>query len=252
MRSSPAACAPPCAAREPMLDAAHTGCRLVHAESDGLPGVVADRYGDVGRRAAAVRRRRRWRDAIVAALRRRDRRALQSTSARTPKCARSKACRRAAASLRGALPDASSFVEDGLRYRVDVVGGQKTGFYLDQRDNRRASARSRSGRRRAERFCYTGGFTLAALAGGARAVLSIDSSADALRARARQRRAPTALDAARAANGATPTCSPSCASCANSGASVRPDRARPAEVRADGARMRNAPRAPTRTSTCWR
>jgi 23S rRNA (cytosine1962-C5)-methyltransferase len=72
--------------------------------------------------------------------------------------------------------------EHGLRYAVDVAHGQKTGFYLDQRDNRaRMGALSRD-REVLNCFCYTGGFTLSALAGGARSVLSVDSSAAVLRA----------------------------------------------------------------------
>ena len=110
--------------------------RLVHGESDGLPGVVADRYGDVivlqmpvgGRRALARGASRpRWRTRPARAA---------STSAPTPRCARSKACtaRRALASAR--CRRVVTIVEDGIVYGVDVVGGQKTGFYLDQRDNR--------------------------------------------------------------------------------------------------------------------
>jgi len=70
--------------------------------------------------------------------------------------------------------------EFGLCYTVDVVSGQKTGFYLDQRDNRALIRKLAPGRRMLNAFCYTGGFTLAALAGGAQSVLSIDSAADAL------------------------------------------------------------------------
>jgi 23S rRNA (cytosine1962-C5)-methyltransferase len=68
-----------------------------------------------------------------------------------------------------------------LHYGVDVVGGQKTGFYLDQRDNRALVGALARGRRVLNAFCYSSGFTLATLAGGASHVLSIDSSADALR-----------------------------------------------------------------------
>ena len=71
-------------------------------------------------------------------------------------------------------------LEAGLAYRVDVVSGQKTGFFLDQRDSRAAVRAMAAGRETLNMFCYTGGFTLAALAGGATRVLSIDSSADAL------------------------------------------------------------------------
>ena len=73
-----------------------------------------------------------------------------------------------------------TFVEDGLRYRVDVVAGQKTGFYLDQRANRAAVRALAAGRETLNVFAYTGGFALAALAGGAAHVTSLDSSADAL------------------------------------------------------------------------
>ena len=80
----------------------------------------------------------------------------------------------------GTLPDALTIHEDGLSFLVDVVHGQKTGFYLDQRDNRRLVRENAGGRRVLNVFCYTGGFTVAALAGGARTVVSLDSSATAL------------------------------------------------------------------------
>src|SRR5256886_3800047 len=71
-------------------------------------------------------------------------------------------------------------VEHGIRYEVDVAAGQKTGFYLDQRDNRARVGLLAEGREALNGFSYTGGFALCALAGGARSVLSIDSSAPAL------------------------------------------------------------------------
>ena len=83
--------------------------------------------------------------------------------------------------LRGATPAAPVEIrEHGVRYLVDVASGQKTGFYLDQRENRariRALAKERDV---LDGFCYTGGFALAALAGGARSVLAVDSSGAAL------------------------------------------------------------------------
>jgi 23S rRNA (cytosine1962-C5)-methyltransferase len=98
----------------------------------------------------------------------------------------------------GSLPDAVAIVEDGIDYRVDVVHGQKTGFYLDQRDNRHIVRRHAQGRRVLNAFCYTGGFSLAAVAGDATSVVSIDSSGDALAmARENLARNPS-LDAARA------------------------------------------------------
>jgi 23S rRNA (cytosine1962-C5)-methyltransferase len=168
-----------CAARADMLDDRHTGCRLVHAESDGLPGVIADRYADTIVVQLLSAGADAWRDTIVAAL-------VDATGAR---CVyeRSDADVRAleglpprVGAIAGALPESIEIVEAGLRYGVDVVGGQKTGFYLDQRDNRAFVGAHARGRRVLNAFCYSGGFTLAALAGGASHVLSIDSSADAL------------------------------------------------------------------------
>ena len=167
------------AARAPMFDARHTGGRLLHGEADGLPGVVADRYGDTIVLQLTAAGAERWRDAIVAAL------------ATVPDiaciCERSDADVRALEGLpprtgllRGELPREVLFDEDGIRYRADVAAGQKTGFYLDQRDNRAAVRALAAGREMLNVFCYSGGFTLSALAGGARGVVSIDSSAEAL------------------------------------------------------------------------
>ena len=167
------------AARAPMLDANHTGCRLIHGESDGLPGVIADRYADTVVLQLSAAGGERWRAAIVAAL-------VQATGA-TCIYERSDAEVRALEGLaprvgvvHGALPDAVTFVEDGLVHRADVVAGQKTGFYLDQRANRATVRGLAAGREMLNVFCYTGAFTLAALAGGATRVVSIDSSAAAL------------------------------------------------------------------------
>jgi 23S rRNA (cytosine1962-C5)-methyltransferase len=164
-------------ARRPQ-PAPDAGLRLVHGEADGLPGVVIDRYADllaVQLTSAGADRRR---EAIVAA-------AVAATG-----CARVversdvdvrelEGLPLRAGMLRGA-DAAAEIVEDGLRYRVDALHGQKTGFYLDQRDNRAAIRAAAYGRRVLNCFCYTGGFSLSAAAGGAVEVLSIDSSAAAL------------------------------------------------------------------------
>jgi 23S rRNA (cytosine1962-C5)-methyltransferase len=169
-----------CAARGALQSGADAGCRLVHGESDGLPGVIADRYADVVVVQLLSAGAECWRDTIVAALRR-------ATGAR---CIyeRSDAEVRTLEGLQpragvaaGDLPPTVEIVEAALRYRIDVERGQKTGFYLDQRDNRAIVGARAAGCRVLNAFCYTGGFTLAALAGGAASVLSIDSSADALR-----------------------------------------------------------------------
>jgi 23S rRNA (cytosine1962-C5)-methyltransferase len=82
--------------------------------------------------------------------------------------------------VRGQLPENLSVTENGINIAVDVAAGQKTGFYLDQRDNRALIGELSAGRDVLNCFCYTGGFSLYALRGGANTVLSIDSSADAL------------------------------------------------------------------------
>ena len=168
-----------CAARATMLDAQHTGCRLVHGESDALPGVVADRYGTTVVVQLLSAGAEFWRDAIVDALRETagarciyersdaDVRALEGLAPRS-------------GVLTGEVPSAVTIVEAGIAYRVDIERGQKTGFYLDQRDNRALARSHAQGRRVLNAFCYTGGFSLAALAGGAESVLSIDSSREAL------------------------------------------------------------------------
>jgi 23S rRNA (cytosine1962-C5)-methyltransferase len=186
-----------CDARRTLLDAANTGCRLIHGESDRLPGVIADRYGDTIVIQLLSAGADAWRDAIADAL-------VASTGAvcvyeRSDADVRTlEGLAPRVGVLRGKLPASVDIVEAGLCYRIDVVGGQKTGFYLDQRDNRSFVGVHARGRRVLNAFCYTGGFTLAALAGDAASVLTIDSSADALQ-RARENLALNpALDARRA------------------------------------------------------
>jgi 23S rRNA (cytosine1962-C5)-methyltransferase len=82
--------------------------------------------------------------------------------------------------VRGRLPDGPVFIkEHGLRFGVDLAEGQKTGFYLDQRDNRQAAARLARGRRVLDMFCYSGGFSVACAQAGAASVLAVDGSAKA-------------------------------------------------------------------------
>jgi 23S rRNA (cytosine1962-C5)-methyltransferase len=166
-------------ARAPLLDAGHSGCRLIHGESDGLPGLIADRYGDVVVVQFASAGADAWREPLIAAL--------QQASGCATVFERSDAEVRTLEGLlprvgivAGSLATHVPLVEDALAYRVDVAHGQKTGFYLDQRDNRRRIRDLARERDVLNCFCYTGGFSIAALAGGARSALSIDSSAEAL------------------------------------------------------------------------
>jgi 23S rRNA (cytosine1962-C5)-methyltransferase len=167
------------ARREPIPGLPARACRVVHGEADGLPGLIVDRYQDVLVMQCLSAGTERWRSAVLAALR--------DTLAPHAIVERSDADVRALEDLpprvgvlHGNLPDPLEIEEHGLRYRIDVLHGQKTGFYLDQRDNRAGIARLARDRDVLNCFCYSGGFTLNALAGGARSVLSVDSSADAL------------------------------------------------------------------------
>lgn len=154
--------------------------RLVHGESDGLPGLVVDRYGDVLVVQVLAVGAERWLAEIVDVLAEltgvsriyersdADVRALEGLAARC-------------GPLRGEFPGIPLAIgEHGLAYRIDVERGQKTGFYLDQRDNRRRIGELARDRDVLNCFCYSGGFSLSAIRGGARSVLSVDSSAEAL------------------------------------------------------------------------
>jgi len=162
------------------------GLRLIHGESDGLPGVIADRYGDTICLQLTTAGAEKWRKAIVGAL-------IKATEAFgiARIYERSDADVRALEGLEPvtgwiygeAPPECDpplSIDEHGVRLGVDVVGGHKTGFYLDQRENRLLTRALANGKSVLNCFCYTGGFSLQALAGGASRVLSIDSSAPAL------------------------------------------------------------------------
>jgi 23S rRNA (cytosine1962-C5)-methyltransferase len=182
-------------ARRAPLGSSSSALRLVHGEADGLPGMIVDRYADwlvVQFLSAGVEA---WREALLSQL------LLQTGCAHAYE--RSDAEVRALEGLAlrdgplaGAAPTAAIEIsENGLRYGVDPVLGQKTGFFIDQRDNR-ARVRAQARGEVLNCFCYTGGFTLAALAGGAAHVVSIDSSEHALE-QARANLALNALDAQR-------------------------------------------------------
>ncbi len=164
------------------LPIASSGQRLVHGEADGLPGLIVDRYGDVLSAQFLSAGAERWRDVIADALlaatgcsrlyERSDSgtRGLEGLPARS-------------GWLRGDGPTALSITEHDWQLQLDVALGHKTGFYLDQRDNRALLARwvRHFGFKRVLNcYCYTGGFSVAALAGGAQHVTSVDSSAPAL------------------------------------------------------------------------
>jgi 23S rRNA (cytosine1962-C5)-methyltransferase len=186
------------ALREQLPAARHANAlRLVHGESDGLPGLVVDRYADVLVAQFLAAGVERWREEIIGALaelagceaiyERSDAevRTLEGLPARS-------------GWARSAMGNAARcpIMEYGLNFRVDVEQGQKTGFFLDQRENRQRIRALAAGRAVLDCFCYTGGFAIAAAAGGAKHVLALDSSAAALDV-ARDNLAANALDAAK-------------------------------------------------------
>ncbi len=167
------------ALRERLLPAC-PATRLVHAESDGLPGVVADRYGDIVVLQLSSAGAMRWRDAIADALFDLARPATIYERSDADVLAL-EGLKPVTGLLRGAPPPSPLvIVESGLNFEVDVGGGHKTGFYLDQRDNRLAVRDLAANCEVLDCFCYTGGFSVSALAGGAARVTAMDSSGPAL------------------------------------------------------------------------
>ena len=168
------------------LPIASTGVRLVHGEADGLPGLVVDRYGDTLCAQFGAAGIERWKPQVADLL-------LAATGTQ-------RLYERSDASVRGleGLPSQTGWLrggdsaaadteieitEHGWRLTLDLASGHKTGFYLDQRDNRALLGRwvrERGCQQVLNAYCYTGGFSIAALAGGAAHVTSVDSSAPAL------------------------------------------------------------------------
>jgi 23S rRNA (cytosine1962-C5)-methyltransferase len=158
----------------------HGACRLVFAESDGLPGLVADRYADVVVCQFLSAGVELWRDTIAALLE--ELCGARGIFERSEASARKKeglASRRGV--LRGAEPGEIEIRSGAARFLVDVAGGQKTGAYLDQRTNRSRVAAYARDAAVLDAFAYTGGFAITALLEGAASALLVDSSEDALR-----------------------------------------------------------------------
>jgi 23S rRNA (cytosine1962-C5)-methyltransferase len=154
--------------------------RIVHAESDGLPGLVVDRYGawlSVQFLTAGVEY---WRESILTAIK--EVFDLENIYERSDSQARSlEGLKRRAGPIQGeGNPTAIIIHEQEFTFEVDLVHGQKTGFYLDQRENRKLLRDRHASGEVLNVFAYTGGFTIAALMGGATGVLSLDSSRAAI------------------------------------------------------------------------
>ncbi|HVK33986.1 MAG TPA: class I SAM-dependent methyltransferase [Burkholderiaceae bacterium] len=180
------------------LAVASDGVRLIHGEADGLPGLIVDRYADTLSAQFLSAGTERWKAVIAYAL-------LAATGCtrlyeRSDSGVRSLEGLAATTGwLRGEGATEVTIREHGWRLTLDVAEGHKTGFYLDQRDNRARFAdwvRRFGAQRVLNCYCYTGGFSVAALAGGAAHVTSVDSSAPAL-ARVDAHVALNGFDAAR-------------------------------------------------------
>jgi len=154
--------------------------RLVHGESDGLPGLIVDRYGDVLVSQFLATGVEHWQGTILDALA--ERTGAGSVYERSDADVREKEGLRPRTGLRlgNEPPELVEIEENGRRYLVDVREGHKTGFYLDQRLGRDAASRWLAGREVLNAFSYTGGFSVAALAGGAAAVTDVDTSGPSL------------------------------------------------------------------------
>ena len=173
------------AARSPLLLGEGLGVRsnayrMIYAESDNIPGLIVDRYGDILVIQSLTAGAEYWKETFADLL-------IEETGLTTI-YERSDADVRELEGLgpkvgilRGTL---SSFIipitENNLKFNVNLQSGHKTGFYLDQRANRLRVRELAKDKDVLDCFCYTGGFTVNALAGGAKSVLSVDSSADAL------------------------------------------------------------------------
>jgi 23S rRNA (cytosine1962-C5)-methyltransferase len=154
--------------------------RLIYAESDGLPGLIVDRYGDVLVLQSLTAGSEFWKETIADILL--EETGLQTIYERSDADVRElEGLQPVVGLLRGALPDARIAIhENDLQFSINLETGHKTGFYLDQRQNRLRVRELAKGRDVLDCFCYTGGFTLNALAGGAKSVVAVDASAEAL------------------------------------------------------------------------
>lgn len=162
-----------------VLSPVTNACRLINGESDLLPGLIVDKYGEYLVVQFHTRGIERWRSSIVEALEEtlRPKGIYERSDVSVRATDKLDAVR---GPLSGEVPDIIKIMENGFKFLVDVKEGQKTGFFLDQRDKRHAFMKYAENRDVLNCFSYTGGFTVYALGGNARRVVSVDSSQRAL------------------------------------------------------------------------
>ncbi len=167
------------ALRQRLIGADTDCCRIVNGDGDGLSGLIVDRYADLLVVQILSAGMERMRAEIVDALARRlAPRAIVERSLGAVRRAEGLSDR--AGVLMGALPDTMIVAENGLRFEIDFAHAQKTGLFLDQRENRLRLAGLAAGARVLDLCCYSGGFALMALRAGAREVVGVDTSARAI------------------------------------------------------------------------
>jgi 23S rRNA (cytosine1962-C5)-methyltransferase len=153
--------------------------RLIYGEADRLPGLIVDRYSDLLVVQILTAGMERVREMVLEALRKVvNPRAIYERNDASPRKLEGLELRKGFAW--GDSETGVWITEDELSFFVEVAEGQKTGFFLDQRENRQVVRRLAAGRGVLDCFCYSGGFALNAAAGGAAAVTGIDLSAEAI------------------------------------------------------------------------
>lgn len=168
------------ALRERFITPGTDAYRLIHSEGDMLPGLIVDRYGEYLALQLLTAGMERWREVIIEILN--DLLAPRGIYDRSDPVMRAEESLPDSTGPIGTVPfpDQIEILENGMRFMVNVKSGQKTGFYLDQRDNRALIRGLACGKRVLNCFSYTGGFSVAASLGGAAEVTSVEASEDAL------------------------------------------------------------------------
>ncbi|MEK7131447.1 MAG: class I SAM-dependent rRNA methyltransferase [Patescibacteria group bacterium] len=153
--------------------------RLVHSENDLLPGLIVDKYAGYLVLQFHTPGMEFWKEKIVKALVKivKPEGIYERSDVRTRGI---EGAEKQVGLLHGEVPPRIKIMENGFKFWVDVIGGQKTGFFLDQRDKRQALTKYADGKNVLNCFSYSGGFSVYALGGGAKHVVSVDSSQSAL------------------------------------------------------------------------
>ncbi len=161
--------------REPFLSPATTAYRIINAEGDGLPGLIVDRYGDVLVLQATTAGIQRLKPLLSELLRQKlQPQAIYEKS--HGQAMQQEGLEEQEGFLFGDSPDEIEILENGLKFVISLKNGQKTGFFLDQREMRKLIMNLSKGKRVLNGFAYTGGFSIAALKGGAESVDSVEIS----------------------------------------------------------------------------